>query len=120
MTAEQLNFYSSWASIISLGVSSVSLVYVRSIKRNIVKFRRKLRVRQLFHDILRIRGDAKPLSAESSAQLLALKRNIPVSAWSRFSQQGRAKIAMHKHIDGQDIVALKEVILDLSSFSEDL
>jgi len=38
---EDLTLYSSWASIFSLLISIISLLYVRSIRANIVKFRRK-------------------------------------------------------------------------------
>lgn len=65
MNEAQLTFYSSWASIAGLVVSLVSLVYVRSIKTNIVRFRRKQRIRQLTDDILRIQHDAMPLSFAS-------------------------------------------------------
>lgn len=120
MDAAQLTFYSSWASLAGLVVSVVSLMYVRSIKTNIVRFRRKQRIRQLTEDILRIPDDAMPLSPASRTKLQALKRNIPVYGWSRFTSKGKATIEVHKHIDGGDIVALKEAINDLSSYSEDV
>jgi hypothetical protein len=120
VTAEQLNFYSSWASLFGLAVSVISLLYVRSIKTNIVRFRRKLRIRQLIEDISRIPDDATPLSSASQTKLSALKRNIPVFAWSPFTARGRLAIEVHRHVESQDILALKEAIQDLSSYSEDL
>lgn len=120
MLDAQLTFYSSWASIAGLVVSVISLLYVRSIKTNIVRFRRKQRIRQLTDDILRIQDDAMPLSPASRTKLLALKRNMPTYAWSRFTPKGKAIIEVHKHIDTGDIVALKEAINDLSSYSEDV
>lgn len=120
MNEAQLTFYSSWASIAGLVVSVVSLMYVRSIKTNIVRFRRKQRIRQLTDDILRIQDDAMPLSSASRSKVLALKRNIPTYVWSRFTSKGKAIIEVHKHIDAGDIVALKEAINDLASYSEDV
>lgn len=90
MSEAQLALYSGWASIIGLLVSLISLAYVRSIKANIVKFRRKQRVRQLTDDILRIQDDAAPLSPGSRSTLAALKRNLPIHPWSRLTAKGRA------------------------------
>jgi hypothetical protein len=120
MDDTQLAFYSSWASIIGLAVSAVSLMYVRSIKTNIVKFRRRLRIRQLTENILHMQEDATPLSSASYSKLLALKRNTPIHAWSRFTAKGRAALAVHRHIDAGDVPSLKEAINDLASYSEDL
>jgi hypothetical protein len=120
VTDAQLAFYSGWASIWGLAVSLISLAYVRSIKTNIVRFRRKLRIRQLMDDVLRIQDDATPLSSASKSKLLALKRNIPVRAWSRLTSKGRAILEVHKHIDAEDIVSLKEAIHDWSSYSEEI
>ncbi|GAB3398098.1 hypothetical protein NX774_18835 [Massilia agilis] len=119
MTDAQLAFYSSWASIVGLCISVVSLFYVRSIKKNIIRFRRKQRIRHLTDEILQIQDDAMPLSSASRTKLLALKRNIPTYVWSRFTEKGRAALEVHKHIDEGNIVALKEAIYDLASFSED-
>jgi hypothetical protein len=119
VTDAQLAFYSAWASIVGLAVSLVSLLYVRSIKTNIVKFRRRQRVRQLTDEVLRIQDDAMPLSSASRTKLLALRRNIPAYAWSRFTAKGRAILEVHKHIDSGDIVALREAVNDLSSYSEE-
>lgn len=120
MTDVQLTFYSSWASIVSLVVSIISLVYVRSISTNIIKFRRKQRVRQLIDDIRRIPNDATPLSSASQTKLAALKRNLPTYLWSRYTSRGKATLEVHKQIDTGEIVALKEAIDDWSSYTEEL
>ena len=52
MTEAQLSYYASWTSIISLFMSAFSLLYLRNIKHNIVKFRRKQRLRELLEDVL--------------------------------------------------------------------
>jgi len=119
MTEAQLTFYSSWASIVGLVVSLASLAYVRSIKTNIVKFRRKQRLRQLVEEIGRIPDDAMPLGTASLTKLAALKRNMPTRPWSKLTSKGRATIEVHTNIDRRDIVALKEAINDWSSYSEE-
>ncbi|WP_296000968.1 hypothetical protein [Rugamonas sp.] len=120
MSDAQLMLYSSWASIIGLAVSLVSLIYVRSIRANIVKFRRKQRIRQLTDEILRFLNNKGPLSSISLVKLEALKRNLPIHAWNRFSAKGRIKLAIHRFIDARDVAALREAINDLLSYSEDL
>ncbi|MFC0259775.1 hypothetical protein CEY09_23970 [Achromobacter marplatensis] len=119
MTDAQLAFYSSWSSIISFFVALISLAYVRSIKTNIVKFRRKQRLRQLVDEVMRIPDDAIPLSSASTTKLAALKRNIPTRIWYCCTSRGKATLEVHRHIDGGDIVALKEAIHDWSSYSEE-
>jgi hypothetical protein len=98
---------------------NLSLVYVRGIKANIIRFRRRQRLRQLIDDVVRIQDDAKPLSTASRAKLSALKRNIPLYAWSHLYAKGRVALEIHAHIDAQDMVALKEALYDWSSYSED-
>jgi hypothetical protein len=61
-----------------------------------------------------------PLSSASRTKLQALKRNIRTYTWSRWSSKGRAALEVHRHIDAGDIVALKEAINDLSSYSEEV
>lgn len=119
MTDAQLAFYSAWASILGFIISLITLAYVRSVKTNIVNFRRKQRIRSLINDILRLTDDARPLSSDSQAKLAALRRNISVHAWSRFTLHGRAKLEVHKHIDAGDVRSLKEALHDLASYSED-
>lgn len=121
MTDAQLTLYSSWASIIGLAVSLVSLVYVRSIRANIVKFRRKLRLRQLTDAILNLQvEELMPLPVGLPGKLQALKRNIPIHFWSRFTPEGRTRLDIHRFIETLDIAALREAIIDLLSYSEDL
>jgi hypothetical protein len=119
LSDSNLAFFSGWASIVSLGVSLISLALVRSIRANIIRFRRKQRVRQLLDDVGRIPEDAIPLSPTSRSKLVALKRNIPAGFFARFSERGRAARELHKHIDQEDLVAVKEAIDDWRSYSED-
>ena len=119
MTDAQLACYSAWASILGFIISIVTLAYVRSVKTNIINFRRKQRIRSLINDILRLTDDARPLSSDSQAKLAALRRNISVHAWSRFTPHGKVKLEIHKHIDAGDIRSLKEALYDLASYSED-
>ena len=117
---QDLTFYSSWASIISLFISIVSLWFVRSIRANIIKFRRKQRVSKIIQEINTIPDDAIPLSKASKRKLDSLKRNIPVSFLSRFTKRGQIAIAIHKHITEEDLSGLREAIHDWSSYSEEL
>jgi len=119
MSVNDLTFYSSWASIISLFISLVSLLYVRSIKANIVRFRRRQRLRQIVDEIMSIPDDAIPLNSVSRTKLASLKRNIPVYFYSRATKRGTLAIEMHGHIDCGRIRELKEVIDDWVSYSED-
>lgn len=120
MSDAYLTLYSSWASIISLFISVISLIYVRSIKANIVKFRRKQRLHALIDDVRRIPDDATPLSSASKTKISSLKRNIPVSLFSKLSARGRHAIEIHRHADAEQIADLKEAINDWTSYSEDV
>jgi hypothetical protein len=120
MTAEQLTLYSSWASIVSFFISLISLVYLRSIKTNIVRFRRKQRMHALLSEVKGIPDDAIPLSVASKTKIAALKRNIPMRFYSKFTQQGKLVIDLHRHIETGDIVAIKEVLNDWTSYSEEV
>ena len=104
---EDLTLYSSWASIFSLLISIISLLYVRSIRANIVKFRRKQRLRQLIEEINGIPIDAIPLSTASISKLDSLKKNVPAGLFARFSARGRSAMDIHKHIADKDLSALK-------------
>src|SRR5471030_853116 len=85
------------------------------------KFRRKLRLRQLTDEILNLQvEDAMSLTVGLRVKLQALKRNIPVYAWSRFTSKGRTKLDIHRFIDTLDLAALREAINDLLSYSEDV
>jgi hypothetical protein len=120
ISEKDLTFYSSWASILSLLISIVSLWFVRSIRANIVKFRRKQRMRQLISDIDTIDVDAVPLSPASKTKLDSLKRNVPAGIFARFTERGRIAMEIHKYIAAGDLAALKEAISDWSSYSEEL
>lgn len=120
MSADSLAFYSGWASIVSLVVAAISLIYVRSIKTNIVRFRRQQRLRQVMDEVRAIPDDAIPLSPASKSKLASLKRNIPVSIFACLSEQGRAAQEVHKQIDTANLVALKDAVHDWSSHSETL
>jgi hypothetical protein len=120
MTDTDLAFYSGWASLAGLGISLISLYYVQSIKRNIIKFRRKQRIRDLIGDVLRIPNDAIPLAPASMHKLNAVKRNLPTHFWSSVTAKGRATLEVHKQIDSGDLDAIKEAINDWNSYSEEL
>ncbi|MYN25557.1 hypothetical protein [Duganella levis] len=117
MTEAQLSHYASWASIISLFISILSLLYLRSIKHNLIKFRRKRRIRDLLEYILTTTSQD---SAESMEKLVALRRNLPMRAWSKFTARGRIVIELHRHIEAGDMAAVREVIYDWLSYSGDL
>ncbi len=94
MTENDLTFYSSWVSIISFFMSIVSLVVsvwslilVGSVKANLVKHKKKQRLRQLIDEINRIHDDALPLSEASRTKLASLKRNIPVGWFANCSDK---------------------------------
>lgn len=117
MNEAQLTYYASWASIISLIIALYSLLYLRSIKNSIVKFRRTRRIRHLVMSALAI---SPADHAEFRAALVALQRNLPVHWWSRFTSPGRIIIALHERIEAGDMVAARELIYDWVSYSEDL
>lgn len=120
MTEAELTTFSSWASIIGLGISVVSLLYLRSIKQNIIKFRRKQRIRNLIEDVARIPDDATPLTSASRNKLAALKRNLPAYFWSPYTARGKVTLEVHKHIATEDLAAVKEAVNDWASYSEEI
>lgn len=120
MSTTSLSLYSGWASIISLFISIISFLYISSIKANIVKFRRKQRLRKLIEDVLRIPDDATPLSNASKTKITSLKRNIPTNFFSSYTKRGRHAVDIHKHANSENIADLKESINDWISFSEDV
>lgn len=120
MSETDLTHYSSWASIISLFITIASLWYVRSIRANIVKFRRKQRLHSLIDDVFRIPDDAIPLSSASITKINSLLRNIPINIFSRFSKRGRLAEEIHKNTDPINIADLKESINDWRSYSNDI
>lgn len=121
-----LTWTSSWASIISLFISLISLFLIGSIRLNIVKFRRKQRLRGLISEVIGIPSDGIPLSSASKKRIEALSRNIPLTFFLYFGE--RNKLAKHikeivseaNTIDQEKMDELKEVINDWSSFSEDI
>ena len=116
VTAAQLANYSAWASLIGLAVSIFSLAYLRSIKTNIVRFRRQQRIRNLIADMTRIPGDTSPVSDGARAQLASVKRNIPVPRWARFTSRGRVIIDLRACIESGDMAGVKEALSDWLSF----
>lgn len=119
MTTDQLVFISSWASIISLIVAAISLLLVRSIKSNIIRFRRKQRLRELASTISDIGKGIAP-SDEFDCIFDSLRRNFPVHSWSKLIKRGRLAIALHQRIDVRDLRGIKEVLKDISFYSEEI
>lgn len=119
MPTDQLVFLSSWASILSLVVAIISLLLVRSIKANIIRFRRKQRLQELVFTISRSHSRSPP-SAELESALDSLCRNFPVFFWSKLSRRGRLTIILHQKIGSRDIAGIKEVLKDIYSYSEDI
>ncbi|WP_342117714.1 hypothetical protein [Pseudoduganella sp. OTU4001] len=119
MTTDQLVFISSWASIISLVVAVISLLLVRSIKTNIIRFRRKQRLKELASTISDM-GKGVPASDEFDSIFDSLRRNFPLYRWSNLTKRGRLVIALHQRIDLRDLRGIKEVLKDISSYSEDI
>lgn len=120
LSGSDLTYYSSWASIISLFISLASLLYVRSIRASIIRFRRKQRLHALIDDVLRIPDDATPLSSASKTKITSLVRNIPAGFLSMFTERGRHAREIHKHAEAGRIADLKESINDWTSYSEDV
>lgn len=111
----------SWASIISLGLSLISLYLIGSVRANVVASRRKARLRQLINDIKTIPNDAIPLSKASKSKFQSLKRNLP-NGYFPFYWSAKRKIIRHVNsaIDRENIEDIKEGVDDYISLSEDL
>ncbi|KQV79781.1 hypothetical protein ASD15_17265 [Massilia sp. Root351] len=120
MSPDQLAYFSGWASIIGLAVSLASLSYVRSIKANIIKFRRRLRLQQVCDDVLDICHANQLRHPKWRGKVASLKGNLPIHVWHRFTPKGRAIITVHCFLDAGDAPALVEALEDLRSYSEDL
>jgi len=120
MTDAQLEHYASWASIISLAISAISLYLVSRIKATIIRFRRTQRIRQVLRGVENIPDDALPLNSASKSKIEALKRNVDNPLWRRLTRRGKAAVAVHRACSGEDIVAIKEAMQDWVSYSEDL
>ena len=110
----------SWASVLGFVVAAITLYQVGRIKKSVIRFRRKQRIKQIVDEVLSIPDDAIPLGPASLGKMAVLKRNVPTNFWDKFSERGRAALLVHTYIDDRDIVALKEAIKDWNSFSEDL
>jgi hypothetical protein len=119
MTEQSLTLAGSWASIISLFVSIWVLLYARSIRKNIVRFRRKQRVRNLIDEAFRLPDDAVPFSVPTKTKLASLKRNIPVPRFARFSARAHIIKEIHRCIDAEQISEMKEALNDFQSYSEE-
>lgn len=119
MPADLLSQVSSWASIASLIVAIISLLLVRIIKANIIRFRRKQRLKELTSTFFGIGADAVP-SDEFDCIFDALRRNFPVLPWSKLTKRGRLVIALHQRIDSRDLLGISEVLKDIKSYSEDI
>lgn len=119
MTTDQLVFISSWASIISLIVAIISLLMVRSIKANIIRFRRKQRLKELA-SFVSSTGTATVPSDEFDCIFDSLRRNFPIHPWSKLTKRGRLVIALHQRIDLRDLLGINEVLKDIDSYSEDI
>lgn len=98
----------------------VSLFFIGSIKRNIVNFRRKNRLRQLFEDINTIPDDAKPLSQASKSKFKSLESNLPRKPLIFHNQRSKSADNIRAAIASEDIPSIKESIKDFVSHSEDL
>lgn len=120
MTAEQLNFYGSWASIISLLVSLISLLLIGSVKWNVIRYRRKQRLQRLIHELLEISDDSEFIPETIRYKLNTLGRIIPVFPWSPWTAKGRTAMELRKQIAQENLLAIKEALEDWRSFSEDL
>lgn len=88
-------------------------------KVNIVRFRRRNRLRTLLEDIERVPDDAVPLAEATRVKLLALQRNIPVHFYSRWTEEGQAARTLRQCIDQGQIAEIREAIQDWKSYSED-
>lgn len=125
MSCDTLTIISSWASIISLVVSVISVILVGNIRSNIIKFRRKKRLRDLVEDVLRIPSDGVPLSSASKKKIESLGRNLNVGIFECLSEKSKLATQIKGIIKGIDNMTedemneLKEVINDWSSYSED-
>jgi len=119
MTETELTHYASWASIVSLAISIVSLLYVRSIKANIVRFRRRQRIRQIVEEVQRIPDDAVPLAPASKSKIASLKRNVPNHLFLHFTAKGRAALELQAKLGTEDLLEIKDAMQDWLSYSEE-
>ncbi|UGQ44706.1 hypothetical protein [Massilia endophytica] len=60
------------------------------------------------------------LPNEIRYKLKALERSVPVRPWSSWTIKGRTMLELRKQIAAENIPAIKEVLKDWRSFTEDL
>lgn len=120
ITDADFNKLASWASIISLAITVLSLYLIGSIRNNIIESRRKGRLRDLFSDVARIQDDALPMSNATKSKFQSLDRNLP-SAWPLYwSKKSMALRGIRNAILAGEIASVKEGIEDYKSHCEDL
>lgn len=115
-----INEAGSWASIISLIISILTILLVGSLRAKVIEIRRKARVRQLVSDIQTIPDDATPLSSASLSKLQSLARNLPKGWLFLFSKKSKAAWDTQKAIKDKNLSSTKESLEDWLSYSEDL
>lgn len=111
----------NWSSILSLVFSIISLYLIGSVRKSVIIFRRKGRLRQLLSEIKSIPNDAVPLSPASKSKLNSLSRNLPggyLPFW--WSSQNKTIRDIRAAIKSEDIAAIKDGIEDYISFFEDI
>lgn len=111
----------NWSSIMSFGMSFISLYLIGSVRKNVIVFRRKGRLRQILNEIKSIPNDAIPLSSASKSKLTSLSRNLP-SGYFPFwwTLQNKTIRDIRAAIKDEDIAAIKDGIEDYISFFEDI
>ena len=117
-SADLLAFFSGWASIISFFIALISLYLIKSVRASVKSYKRRARIRQIVADVERIPLDAIPLSQNSKSKLISLKRNIPAGIFAVFTQRGRVVRQLHKNIDSENLVGVRDDIADWVSHSE--
>lgn len=109
-----------WASIISLGITLLSLYLIGTIRGSIINFRRKKRVQQLIAEIKTIPDDASPLSKASRSKFESLQRKLPFGYMLFWTKKSEAIRSVRLAIKSENIPSLKDCIEDYISHFEDL
>jgi hypothetical protein len=120
MTAAQLNFYGSWASILSLLISLISLVLIQTIRRRIITSRRRRRLQNLISETLEMIQRDQVSFALNRYKLTALEHNLPAYAWPPFTARHRALKELKTQLRTGDPLAIEEALHDWNCFSEDI
>lgn len=120
MSPDQLAFYSGWASIAGLAVSLVSLAYVRGIQAHIIRIQRRKRVLKLIDNLITVCANGDLLQSRYRGDVEALKRNLPVRVWYRYTSKGRIVLEIHRLLDAGDQQVLGGALVDLQLFLEDV